>query len=343
MARRVGDSVVVITGASSGIGRAIALRLAGRGAAVVLAARREDVLDEVVQECERLGGLALAVPTDVTDEDAVTDLARRAIETYGRIDAWVNNAGVYVAGPFEEIPVGVWRRVLETNVLGTVHGCRAALPFMREQGAGVIVNVASLLGAIGMPNVTPYVASKFAVRGFSASLRMELLGTPVEVATILPGAIDTPLWDHSANYAGKALQPPRPIHDPELVARAIEDAIESPSGEVFVPASGRAIVALDAVGGRLFERAMSAVASKSQFADREVDETAGNLFEPMEEGTAVSGGWRIRERPRSPLLTLGALAALAGSAALAWAFATGRVPVKKRSATRLLETLGVKG
>ncbi|MEZ0231029.1 MAG: SDR family NAD(P)-dependent oxidoreductase, partial [Planctomycetota bacterium] len=150
MARKVGDSTIVITGASSGIGRATALALASEGAAVVLAARREEPLERLASECEERGGLAIAVATDVTDEHAVYALAKTAIETFGRIDAWVNNAGVYVAGPFEKVPLDVWRRVLETNVLGVVNGCRAALPYMKEQGAGVLVNVASLLGTFGV-------------------------------------------------------------------------------------------------------------------------------------------------------------------------------------------------
>ncbi len=140
MPRKVGDAVVVITGASSGIGRATALAFARRGATVVVAARREQALRGVATECEQLGGRALAVPTDVTDEAAVRSLARRAVESFGRVDVWVNNAAVGLFGRFEDTPLEAYRRVIETNLFGYIYGARAALPIFREQGSGVLIN-----------------------------------------------------------------------------------------------------------------------------------------------------------------------------------------------------------
>jgi NADP-dependent 3-hydroxy acid dehydrogenase YdfG len=146
MATRIDNSIVVITGASSGIGRVTARACAARGARVVLAARREEMLHDVERECRDTGGEALAVPTDVTREDEVEELGRRAIERFGRIDVWFNNAGVGVFGRFEDIPSDVWNRVLETNVLGYVNGARVAMRQFRAQGHGVLINNSSIVG-----------------------------------------------------------------------------------------------------------------------------------------------------------------------------------------------------
>lgn len=147
------NTVTVITGASSGIGRATALAFAAAGGTVVVAARREAALDELAQECETSGGKALAVPVDVTDGPAVEALARRAIETFGRLDTWINNAAVTLFGRFEETPIADFRRVIDTNLLSYVHGARAILPWFREQGRGVLINVSSGVGK--SPSLSP--------------------------------------------------------------------------------------------------------------------------------------------------------------------------------------------
>jgi NAD(P)-dependent dehydrogenase (short-subunit alcohol dehydrogenase family) len=168
MPRELGNSVVVITGASSGIGRATAHALAEHGASVVLAARSEESLQEAAQECEEIGGRALVVPTDVSDKEAVKDLASQAADRFGRIDVWVNNAGVMAYGYFEQIPDETYRQVIETNLFGATYGAhdgaRAALPYFREQGGGVLINVSSLWGRISKGMSTKPIARKIAIR-----------------------------------------------------------------------------------------------------------------------------------------------------------------------------------
>jgi short-subunit dehydrogenase len=315
MPKITSDTVVVITGASSGIGRATALAFARRGAKLVLAARRAEVLEEVAEECNRYGGEAVAVPTDVTSEDAVDALARRAVERFGRIDVWVNNAAVTLFGRIEQAPSAAYRRVIETNLFGCVHGARAAMQAFRAQGNGVLVNVASQLGKVGSPYVSAYVASKFAIVGLSESLREEALDTKgIRVSTVLPASIDTPLFQHAANYTGRAVKPMDPIYDPGDVADAIVRCAERPAREVMVGAAGRVLTALRRVTPAAAERVMARQVDRDHFQKRPAAATDGNLFAPVAFGTGVSGGWREppasrRRLPRIPVLVgLGLLA-----------------------------------
>jgi NAD(P)-dependent dehydrogenase (short-subunit alcohol dehydrogenase family) len=289
-------AVVVVTGASSGIGRATAFAFARKGAKLVVGARRPQPLEEVAAECRRLARDAIAVPTDVTDERAVHTLARRAVERFGSLDVWINNAGVALWSRFEDVPPDLFRRVVDTNLFGVVHGARAALPHFRAQGRGVLVNVASMLGKMAMPYYTPYVASKFAVVGFSECLRQELQSTRIDVVTIMPGAVDTPLFQHGANYLGRAVRPPRPVYAPEEVAAAIVECVEDPKRERFVGSSARAFNVLHTLAPRLYERTAAAMFELDHVMKAPVVPTPGNVLQPMAEGTATTGGWRHRGR-----------------------------------------------
>ncbi|HEY3358355.1 MAG TPA: SDR family NAD(P)-dependent oxidoreductase, partial [Polyangia bacterium] len=202
MARKLEDSVVVITGASSGIGRATALAFAQEHAAVVLAARREGPLRDAAAACDAAGGRALAVPTEVADETSMQRLAQAAVGTFGRIDVWINNAGVGLFGKIEEVPMDAVRRVIDINLLGYVLGARVAIPIFKAQGGGVLINNASILGRLTQPFTSAYVASKHAVLGLTEALRLELRDTDIQVCAVLPAAIDTPFYQHGANYTG---------------------------------------------------------------------------------------------------------------------------------------------
>jgi NAD(P)-dependent dehydrogenase (short-subunit alcohol dehydrogenase family) len=319
MAETVRDAVVVITGASSGIGRATALAFAARGARLVLAARRAAALDDARGECERAGASVLVVPTDVTDEAAVERLARDAVARFGRLDVWANVAGVYAVGRFEDVPMDVFRRVLDTNFLGTVYGARAALRQFRAQQRGVLVNVASVLGRAGTAYTAPYTASKFAVVGFSECLRQETRDlSDVHVCTVLPASIDTPLFQHAANYVARPLKALRPVYAPERVARTIVGLAESPERQVVVGNAGRAMLALHALAPAAYDRITPRQLERTSFGEGRVAPSPGNVLAPMAEGTSVHGGWGAEEG--NGRLARGALAVAAAAAVpvLAW-------------------------
>ncbi|HWI57232.1 MAG TPA: SDR family oxidoreductase [Bacillota bacterium] len=322
MARRISDLVTVITGASSGIGRATALRAAEKKGAVVLASRQENSLNEVARECERLGGCPLVVKTDVTDPEQMENLARRAVETYGRLDAWVNGAAVTMLGSFEEAPAEAFRKVIETNLFGYVNGARAVLPYFREQGHGILINIASVLGKVGAPYSSAYVASKFAVTGFSESLRMELRDAPhIHVCTILPATIDTPLFQHAANFSGRAVQAMPPVYSPEQVADAILATILHPKREVTV-GNVRRILAMRRMAPPLSEKVIAKKVENQHFAEKSSPASLGNLFEPMPQYNTVHGGWlELRRKGHKSAWAAGTLAMLASAGTalyLAW-------------------------
>src|ERR671910_389959 len=198
MRTKAEEMVVVITGASRGIGRATARLFAERGAWVVLAARSEEALLEAAAECEGVEGLA-----------------RRAVEHFGRIDVWVNNAVLAAVGRLEEIPPETNRRVVEANLLGYMHGAQAVLPLFREQGRGVLIFMSSGFGLVGAPYADAYTPTKFAQRGLAQALRGELGGTDVRVCTIMPGGVDTPAYRLAANYSGWAAGPRGSLAIPE--------------------------------------------------------------------------------------------------------------------------------
>ena len=194
---------VVITGGSSGIGRATALAFAARGASIVLAARRDDILHEVAKECAALGGMAFVVPTDVTDPNAVISLATQAEQTLGRIDVWINNAGTGVFGPYTAADAALHRRTIEVNLFGSMNGATAVLPIFLRQRRGILINNISLGGWVPTPYAAAYTASKFGLRGFTASLRQELGAHPnIHACAVFPSMVDTPGFLHGANVSG---------------------------------------------------------------------------------------------------------------------------------------------
>jgi NAD(P)-dependent dehydrogenase (short-subunit alcohol dehydrogenase family) len=334
MPRNIRDSVVVITGASSGIGRATALAFAQRGAAVVVAARRAELLQEVVQECERAGGRALAVPTDMSDEQAVQALARRAVEHFGRIDTWINNHGVTSFGYFDETPMEDFRRVIEVDFFGVVYGCRAAVPIFQEQGSGVLINMGSMVSLLSEPFVSSYVAAKHAIRGLGMSLRQELMlkgHKNIHVCTVMPATIDTPFFQHAANFLGRAAKAMPPVYSPERVAETYVSLAQRPRREVFVGNMARQMWLQFLMAPGITERQIAIMADRLHvYQDKHPPATSGNLFEPMAEGADASGGWggRVGEQRRR--------LATAGLAAVVPAVITWRWYQRRQAARRTL-------
>ncbi|MFE6400994.1 SDR family NAD(P)-dependent oxidoreductase [Streptomyces alboflavus] len=290
------DKVVVITGASSGVGRACAQAFAARGCALVLAARRADVLEEVAEECRtHHGARTLVVPTDMTDTQAVDRLAHQAVAAFGRIDLWLNDAAVAAFGALDEVPHEVFRQVLDVNVLGCVNGARAAAGVMRAQRHGTIINVSSVVGAAVVPYNTPYVLSKAAVRALGGTLRQEmrLAGQEnIHVCTVLPATMDTPFFRDAANYSGRAVTPMGPVYTAQRAAKAVVRLSVTPRREVYVGRAGRALGALSKLTPSLVERVLAYEMDRSHLSRKHAAEpTDGNVLRPSAGPASVGGGW----------------------------------------------------
>ena len=329
MRPRLESKVVVITGASRGIGRATARLFAERGASVVLAARREDALLEVAAECEAWGGRALAVPTDVSDYRAVESLGQRAVDHFGRIDVWVNNAVLAAVGRLEEVPPEANRRVVEANLLGYIHGAQAALPRFREQGSGVLILMSSGFGLVGAPYADAYTATKFAQRGLAQALRGELRGSGVHVCTVMPGRVDTPAYRLAANYSGRAAGPKGFLASPEKIARVVVRCAETPRPEVVVGNSVRALRFTHALLPGLVERSVARTIEKGFLREEPEEPTSGNLFAPTRSWSSTDGGFNAEAKRRAALKARRAIvggASVLGPGILAWlALRGGRI------------------
>ncbi|WP_213816596.1 SDR family oxidoreductase [Glaciihabitans sp. dw_435] len=307
--------VIVITGASSGIGRATSLRFARRGANLVLASRDRAALEMLADECVRLGADAIAVPTDVTSNDDVEALGRIAVGSFGQIDVWVNGAGIGLFATVDTAPLDEFRRVLDVNIMGVVHGSRVALKVMKKQKRGTIINIGSIIGEIATPYTSAYGMSKAAVRSLGVAIGRELKiegFRRVRISTILPPTIDTPFFAHAANYSGRTARAIPPVYPPELIAKTIERMAKSPRPEIVVGFLGRAFTRQHRLAPRIVEAEMSALVNVTQRPHRShAEDTSGAVFEPeLGEDKTVNGGWHGAARYRGrKLLVLTAVVA----------------------------------
>jgi NAD(P)-dependent dehydrogenase (short-subunit alcohol dehydrogenase family) len=226
----VEEQVVVLMGASSGIGRETALRFAERGARVVVSARSEEGLNSLVEEVRRKGGQATAMPAEVTDFEQVRAVADRAVVEYGRLDSWVHLAAVGLFATFEQTTPEEFARVIDVNLMGQVYGAMAALPHLKREGRGALIHISSVEAKRSFPFHSVYAASKHGIDGFLEALRVELRheGWPISVTQVMPGTINTPFFDKGRTKLGVKPVGIPPIYEPKTVANIILYAAENP-------------------------------------------------------------------------------------------------------------------
>ncbi len=322
MSATTDSEVVVVTGASAGVGRATARAFADRGAKVGLLARGEDGLEGAREDVENAGGEAVVVPTDVADPDEVEAAAETVEDEFGPIDVWVNDAMVSVFSPAAEMTADDYRRVTEVTYLGYVYGTLAALERMRPRDEGTIVQVGSALAYRGIPLQSAYCGAKHAIQGFTESVRTELIhdDCDVQLSMVQMPAMNTPQFEWSKSRLPKQPQPVPPIYQPEVAARAITWTVDRGKDELWV---GRSTVKA-ILGNRLIPRRLDNMLASggydSQLTDEPVDpDREHNLHEPVSGDFGAHGPFDDRARARSLQLRASmhrrALALLAGLAA----------------------------
>jgi short-subunit dehydrogenase len=299
--------VVVITGASSGIGRATATMFGEHGASVVLAARGREALEATAAEVERAGGSALVVPTDVSEWDEVQALRDAAVKQFSRIDTWINNAAVSAYGTVDQMDVSEIERIIKVNLMGQIHGMKAALTQMRRQNHGTIINVASALAERAVPLQAAYSASKHGIKGFTEALRLELEsdGVPIDIVLVMPSSINTPLFNHARSKVGLKPMPIPPVYEANVVAEAIVQVSESPVRDVVVGGAGKALVTGQRISPSLLDVYMTS--GRRMFTQQLTDEPANgedNLFEPMPGAGSATGDFGQNSKGASPYTNL---------------------------------------
>jgi len=264
--RKINEQVMVITGATSGIGLTTARLAADAGAKLILAARNADALDQLASELRRKGTQVATVAADVGNPADVERIGQAAMERFGRIDTWVNNAGISIFGRNEDVPLADMQRLFQTNYWGVVHGSLEAVKHMKLRGGGALINLGSELSDRSVPLQGLYAASKHAVKAFTDALRMELEKdeAPISVTLIKPAGIDTMFAVHARNYMEKEPALPPPIYAPDIVAKAILYAAEHPKRDVFVGGASKAISSSNLAMPRVLDKFMNASMFKQQ-------------------------------------------------------------------------------
>jgi short-subunit dehydrogenase len=290
--RVIRDAVVVVTGASSGIGRATALAFAAAGASLVLASRSPEALAEVAGECRERGAQVLVVPTDIADPAAVEQLATLAVQRFGRIDVWVEAVSVGIAGPLGSESVDEIRRLVDVNVFGAVLCARAALTTFQTQGSGVLVMVGSLLSLFPNPMIPLYSMSKFAIRGLALNLQQAVADRPgIDVCLVLPGPVDTPFFERAANHAGQQLRAIPPAYAPERIAATILACARRPRRQATAGVVAHSALAAHRTLPRVAESLVARWSATLLTRRVAAPAGSGTLFDPPPAG-AVHGGYR---------------------------------------------------
>jgi len=297
---------VVITGASSGIGKAVAEAFAEQGADLVLAARGEEALMETVELCRKLGATVIAVPTDTSVAEDVQNLVKETLEFTGKIDYWVNNAGVLAFGKFEEIPMDVSDQIVKTNLLGYMHSAHAVLPVFKKQKRGVLLNNISIGGWMPAPYGTAYTASKFGVRGMVETLQGEVSDFPdIHICALYPGFQKSSGIEHAANYSGIKLSTPPPAFDPRKLAASIVKTAKNPTEASYPDWSAVVFKNLYEMFPGIVRYASSAGVRMLMKKAGKDENTAGNVQKPSAGNMRIDGK-TLFSIPKKPLILAGA-------------------------------------
>lgn len=283
--KRLKDQIIVITGATSGIGLSTAREAARRGARLVLVARNGDALQQLSNELIAQGNEALPVTADVGDLEQVRNVAARAIEHFGGFDTWINNAGVSIFGRYEEVPLEDQRKLFDTNFWGVVHGSLVAVECLKRKG-GALINLGSELSDVAIPLQGMYSASKHAVKGFTDSLRVELEHdqAPVSVTLIKPAGIDTMFIAHAKNYMDVEPRLPPPVYAPKIAADAILHAAEHPVRDLYVGGAARVAASTAHYAPRLVDKVLSSIMFGQQRTKKPASDRSNNsLYAPSQD------------------------------------------------------------
>jgi NAD(P)-dependent dehydrogenase (short-subunit alcohol dehydrogenase family) len=296
----IDEQVVVLMGASSGIGRETALRFADRGARVVVSARGEEGLASLVEEIRREGGEATYAVADTSEFEQVKAVAERAVEEYGTLDTWVHLAAVGLFATFEETTPKEFARVVDVNLMGQVYGAMAALPHIKQEGRGALIHVSSVEAKRSFPFHGAYGASKHGIDGFLEALRVELRheGWPIGVTQVMPGTINTPFFDKGRTKLGVKPVGVPPIYEPETVANIILYAAEHPARDLVSGGAAQALILNQRLSPRLLDAVLS---TRAGFAPQKTDEPRSehdpdNLYGPIEGHDTAKNGFRALSR-----------------------------------------------
>lgn len=322
----IAQQVVAVVGASSGIGRETALQFAKRGAKVVAAARNQAGLDSLVAEIRQAGGEATAIVADVSDFEQVKAIADKAVEQYGRLDTWVQNAAVEIYASFEDTTVEEFRRVMEVNFLAHVYALKVAVPYLKQAGQGAMIHTTSVEAMRSLPLQSAYAASKHAVSGLLESVRVELMHdkVPVSITEVQPAGINTPLFDKAITRLGMKPQGTPPLYSPKAVAEAILYVAEHPTRDIVVGDAGKMIALLQRLSPPLLDAYLVRSGFDSQRTNQpKAEDAPNNLYAPIDGFDRTEGDLQNKTQPSlttlldtQPILKWGAIATV-GALALA--------------------------